>query len=348
MKKTALLFLIISIFMSVFVTSCADNNDTLGSVSSGVASYEEVSSTIKTDINGNFTFEFDPYVLPKSVIKAIGGNEEYVKLVDAILGRQSSVSVSSQNAYDNLRFAIDECFVLSFLVKEFDYDSENNLILISYNFSDTHNEKIDEVKTAVNEILTASVEKNDKNALAAISVYSYLAQNISLDGKTLNVADDDTSSQIAQTETENETLDLYSTLINKKSNSQLISKLYSFLLMQLGIDSKTVGCWQNNEYITFNLINLDNKWFFCDINAEQSKTEGKGLKFFGMNTKRLEGYITAKEIYTGQYNWFTSDLPAANSKRFNDLQNVISWEVSSQRSAIDAFTEEYSRIVFKF
>jgi len=350
MKKSAVLLLFVLPLISTVFTSCTKKQDMGSSTSSGISSYEDVSSVTKTDFEGNFTFAFDPYVMPKSVSNAIGGNEEYVKLCDAVINKQTSVSVSSQKAYDNLRFAFDECFILSFLVKEFDFDSENSLILISYNYGDEHNTKIEEVKTAVSEIFTAAVVKNDKKDVAALSLYSYLAKNIDILGSNTVNNSDNTSSSISQTETEthNTKYDIYTALINKKANSQSVSKLYSFLLMQLSIDSKTVGCWQSGEYHNFNLISLDNKWYFCDILAEQNFTQAKGLKFFGMNRNRVKGYITAENIYTGQYNWFTDKLPGANSKKYDKFKDVISFELDAQRKSLDAFTEEYSRFVFKF
>ena len=117
--------------------------------------------------------------------------------------------------------------------------------------------------------------------------------------------------------------------------------------MQLGIESKTVSCWQGGEYYSWNLVCLGSKWYHCDITKEQKETEGSGLKFFGMNKQRLEEYITS-EISSGQWKWFTTSIPKAKNKRFDDFKSVVSFEISAERNSIDAFTEEYSRFVFEF
>lgn len=360
MKKTVLLLLVSLTVLSLLLSSCRDNNDnTESGISSEITYYDDESSTIaKTETDGSFTFAFDPYVLPEDVKKALGGNANYKKFARAVVSREEYVTMDSRDDYDNIRFAIGENFPFSFLIEGYKYDSTNNRILISYNYEKTHDSKIEEFEKAVGNIFDECVNNSDNDVIAAVSIYAWLAQNIQIvqNETTHNTHDvQDTSSEIAQQETASKTddeenkvvFDYYTTLIDKKGSEESVAALYNFLLLQLGVEGKTVGCWQNNQYRTWNMVCLDSKWYHCDILMEQKETEGTGLKYFGLNKERLAQHITAKEIYTGQWKWFTNKIPKANSSRFDDFEKVVSWEVSADRSSIDAFTEEYSRFVFE-
>ncbi len=354
MTKIVSVFLLVCIFFSFCFVSCKENEQS-GNISSEISFFEDSSSISKTETDGSFTLNFDPYVLPSDVKKALKTTEYYKAVVEAILERKESVSVPTREDYDNIRFALGENFPFAFLVSELKYDSADSKVLISYKYNDEHNEKIEEVKKAVADIFSNTVTKSDDSALAAISIYSWLAQNVEIVKDNATKPQNDESSGISQTETSSDEstekktqkLDFYTALIEKKASDESISALYSFLLMQLGIESKTASCWQDGEYYSWNLVCVDSKWYHCDITQEQRQTEGSGLKFFGMNKDRLEEYITA-EISTGQWKWFTTSIPKAKNKRFDDFKSVVSFEISDERNSIDAFTEEYSRFVFDF
>lgn len=361
MKKIILLLLVCCTVFTLCFSSCkrSQNGEIESDISSEITYYEDSSTIAKTETDGNFTFAFDPYVLPEDVKKALGGTSLYKRFADAVIEREETVSMPSRDDYDNIRFAIGENFPFAFLISGYKYDSANNQILISYNYEQTHNSKMEDFENAVGQVFDSCVVNSDDDVIAALSLYNWLAHNIEIEADKISdtnfengenvssgIASDETSSEIADDEQEND-FDIYSTLINKKGSSDSVSALYNFLLMQLGIECKTVSCWEGNQYHTWNMICLNSKWYHCDISAEQKETDGTGLKFFGMNTDRLSQYITAEEIYTGEWTWFTNDIPAAKSDRFEDFANVVSWEVASDRNAINAFTEEYSRFVFK-
>ena len=354
MTRVVSIFLVIGVLFSLCLVSCKENNP-LENVSSEISFFEESSTISKTETDGSFTLNFDPYVLPSDVKKALKTTEHYKAVVNAVLEGKDSVSVPTRDDYDNIRFALGENFPFAFLVSELKYDSSDNKVLLSYNFKDEHNAKIDEVKKAIEEIFKATVTKSDDNALAAVSIYSWLAQNIEVVKEKISKPQDTTSSGIAQTETSSndetdkkaQKLDIYTALTEKKASAQSISALYSFLLMQLGVESKTASVWQDGEYYSWNLVCIDSKWYHCDIAKEQNETEGSGLKFFGMNKDRLGEYITS-EISVGQWKWFATDIPKAKNKRFDDFKSVVSFEISDERDSIQAFTEEYSRFVFDF
>jgi len=353
MNKISASILLVCILLSFCLVSCK-SDEKYTNASSQIAYFEDSSSISKTETDGSFTLNFDPYVLSSDVKKVLKTTEHYRAVVKAILERKESVSVPTRDDYDNIRFALGENFPFSFLVSELKYDSAENKVLISYNYKDEHSVKIEEVKTAIEDILSSTVAKSDDSALAAVSIYSWLAQNIEIEAGKITKPQNNTSSGIAQTETssnddadEAEKLDIYTALVEKRASDETISALYSFLLMQLGVESKTASCWQGGEYYSWNLVCLDSKWYHCDITKEQKETEGSGLKFFGMNVDRLEQYITS-EVSVGQWKWFTTNIPKAKNKRFDDFKSVVSFEISDERTSIDAFTEEYSRFVFDF
>lgn len=357
MNKIVAAILLLCVLFSFCLVSCK-GDEKQENVSSQIAFYEDSSDIAKTETDGNFTFNFDPYVLPTDVKKALGTTEHYKDVVDAIINQKESVSVPTRDDYDNIRFALGENFPFAFLVSELKYDSADNKVLISYNFKDEHSSKINDIKKAVSEIFSECVTKTDDDALAAVSVYNWLAKNIKIGSWQLEKPQSVDSSNVAQTESssiatdeiesEQDKYDFYTALVNKRASDESVSALYSFLLMQLGIESKSASSWIGGEYYSWNLVCLNSKWYHCDIAREQKETEGTGLKFFGMNSERLGEYITNIEISTGQWKWFIDSIPKTKNKRFDDFKSVVSFEISSDRTSIDAFTEEYSRFVFEF
>ncbi|MEE1279289.1 MAG: transglutaminase domain-containing protein [Oscillospiraceae bacterium] len=354
MKKTLSWLVILCIIVPMCFVSCAKKDEGgTSAVSSGI-SYQETSSEIaKTEGDGEFTFAFDPYVLPLEIKSALGSTSYYKAFVDAVLASEERVSVPSRDYYDKIRFAMGECFPFSALVSGYRYDNEKNQILISYNYTQTHIEKINNFEKSVQEIFDECVKNTDGDVMAAISLYSWISQNITItqDNTVSDKPNDDTaSSEIASDETEytqddeNEIKsDIYNTLIEKKGTAASVASLYNFLLMQLGIECKTVSGWNSQSYKTWNMLELDSKWYHCDITSEQKETDGEGLKYFGMTEKMASEIVGGNEIYTGQFTWFTSDLPKSNSTRFKDFVNIVSWEMNTNRDGIVAFTDEYSR-----
>ncbi len=354
MKKTLSWILILCIIVPMCFASCAKKDEGGDSAVSSEISYQETASGIaKTENDGEFTFAFDPYVLPLEVKYALGNTNYYNRFVDAVLASEETVSVPSRDYYDIIRFTVGESFPFSALVSGYRYDGQNNRILISYNYTKTHNEKIVEFEKAVQEIFDECVKNTDGDVIAAISLYSWISQNITItQDNTVAVkpTDDTASSEIASDETEttqddeNKTkADIYNTLIEKKGTPASVASLYNFLLMQLGIECKTVSGWNTQSYKTWNMVELDSKWYHCDITSEQKETDGEGLKYFGMTEQKASENIGGNEIYTGQFSWFTSDLPKSNSARFKDFANIVSWEINTNRDGIVAFTDEYSR-----
>ena len=274
MKKAVSVFLLICIVFSFSLVSCKEKEPEQN-LSSQISYYEDSSTIAKTESDGNFTFNFDPYVLPTDVKKALGTTEHYKNVVNAIINGKESVSVPTRDDYDNIRFSLGENFPYAFLVSNLKYDSADNKVLISYNYKDEYSSKIDEIKKAVSEIFAQSVTKTDDEALAAVSIYSWLAKNIEIEGNEISNPHNTTSSGIAQsesssvateeTDSEQEKFNFYTALVEKMASNESISALYSFLLMQLGIESKTVSCWQDGQYYSWNLVCLNSKWYHCDV-----------------------------------------------------------------------------------
>lgn len=355
MKKTLSCMLIICLLIPFCFASCK-KKETGGfsSITSSDIPYTETTSEIaKTEEGGEFTFAFDPYVLPRDVKKELGTITHYKNFVNAVIARQSSVSMPSRDEYDMIRFAIGENFPYSALISGYRYDSATNSILISYEYNSSHNDKISQFKSAVQEVFDACVKNTDDDTLAAISLYSYLVQNIEIietkpaenpsdNAESSDIAIDETSSE---SDSEGQTImaDIYTTLIDKEGTASSVASLYNFLLMQLGIDCKTVSSWNAKTYKTWNMIELDSKWYHCDIPAEQKEADGEGLKFFGMTEEKASLNVNGNEIYTGQWTWFSKDLPKAKSNRFEEFDKIVSWEINTDRDGILAYTDEFSR-----
>lgn len=353
MRKSLTLVVALILIVTVLFSACKKDKVTGTSSKAPEKEYLNASSSIaKTEEDGNFTFSFDPYVLSEDVKEAIGGTLYYNRLVNAIINKKSTVSIPSREVYDSVRFALGENFPFSILLENLRYNSEKNEVLISYAFEKTHDDKITEFKKAVGDVFDECVVNSDDNVLAAMSVYKWLAENITIikdnSSKSENKSDT-TSSSIAQDEEkESVKTDIYTTLIDKKGTDESVAALFNFLVMQIGVEGKSISAWESTKtYNTWNLIKLDSKWYHCDIAREQKATDGAGLKYFGMTGERVSKLIKDKEMFLGEYSWFTNTPPKANSDRFSDFSNVSSWEIDASRKQIKAYTEEFNHFIWK-
>ena len=352
MKRFLSFVLILVMIFCFMLTSCSEDGDVVSSEISSKKTYSDSTSGIsQTEQEGDFTFAFNPYVISNEALQGMEGNKYYNKFVKAVLNRESSVEIPSQEDYDNIRFASGEFFPFLTLVDTFGYNTEKKEIYIEYKYKEKeHNQIISDFKAEIQSIFDECVTNTDDDVMAAMSVYRWIATNISVVKIETNKKDDEdtVSSSISESEEQNdEKIDLFSTLINKKGNEYTIASLYNFLLKQLGIDGKTVSAWVKNNYRTWNMICLDDEWYHCDIIKEIEKTEGTGLVYFGLDAKAVKSYISSEKFYTGEWNWFTEDIPDADDDRFGDFRKVKSWTPSTSRKEIKAFTIDFSNFVWK-
>lgn len=339
----------LSIVLALMLFGCAKKDNEIVGISSTIAYAETTSDIAKAEIDGEYTFAFNPYVVSREAINAMKGNEHYNKFVSAVLNRASAVSVPTREEYDNIRFAIGEYFPFASLVENFRYSAIDMAVLIDYKYDlEEHNKKISDFKTEIENVFAQCVDRKDSSIIAAISLYNWISKNIAV--ATSIQSNDTTSSGIAQTETLpdiSSANDIYSTLLTKKGNEKSASALYVFLLKQLGIDSKVVSGWSGEVFRTWNMVCLNNKWYHCDIYSEQKASDGEGLSYFGMTKSEIKDSISVSEICTGAFKWYTEKTPNASSKKFKDFRDVQSFSINSERNGIEAYTKEFSRFMWE-
>lgn len=359
MKKALCLILSACILIPFCLTSCSKKENASSDYVSEAPFVDSSSGIAKTEEDGKFTFAFDPYVLPDGVKKSLENISYYKNFVDAVIEADETVSMPSREYYDKIRFAIGENFAFSALISNLRYDSENNQILISYEYNQSHDTKIKDFEDAVSDIFDECVKNSDGEVIAAMSIYTWLAQNIEIvenvKVKPLEKpefsASDIASSEDASSEntsssdekTEEIDTDILNTLLDKKGTETSVAALYNFLLRQLDIECMLVSNWNGNEYNAWNMVELDSKWYHCIIPAEIEKTEGTGLKFFGMTKARVVSVVGESDIYTGQADWLSKNIPSAKSERFNEFSTIASFEITETRNGITAFTDEFGR-----
>lgn len=358
MKKTLCIILSLCAVLSFCLTSCANKETTSSDIASEAPYIDSSSGIAKTEDDGKFTFAFDPYVLPDSIKKSLGTTSHYKKFVDAVIDADETVTMPSREYYDKIRFAIGENFAFSALISNLRFDSENSQILISYEYNQSHKTKIQDFEDAVSDVFDECVKNSDGKVIAALSLYSWIAQNVEVvENVKVETSDktESTSSDLASSEAtfsnntssndEKEKIDsdIMNTLLNKKGTASSIAALYNFLLRQLDVECMLVSSWNNNEYNVWNMVELDSKWYHCIIPAEIEKTQGAGLKFFGLTKEKAVQTVGEGAIYTGQADWLNKNIPTAKSDRFNDFSNIVSFEITDTRNGIVAFTEEFSR-----
>ncbi len=347
MKK--IIAAVLGVLMAFLLFGCAKKEKAPLNVSSGVTYTETTSDIAKAEINGEYTFVFNPYVVSNEAINGMKGNEHYNKFVSAVIDRASAVSVPNREDYENIRFAIGEYFPFSSLIENFRYSAIDMAVLIDYKYdAEEHNKKISDFKAEIENIFTECVDKKDDSIIAAVSLYNWISRNITISASPR--IENTVSSGIAQAETSQTGVvsnDIYSTLLTKKGSEKSAAALYGFFLKQLGIDSKVVGGWSGDSFRTWNIVCLNKKWYHCDIYSEQKATNGEGLYYFGMTKSEIKDVFSVDKICTGEWKWYTEKTPSASSKKFEDFRDIQSFSINAERNGIEAYTKELSRFMWE-
>lgn len=228
----------------------------------------------------------------------------YNKLCNAVLNYETSCKINLTDI-DNISLLFYTSFPLYYLVDNLDKNADNTGIIISYKLSEQeHFEKIKQFNDAVEELRLECGHGKVSKDVFLLNVYSYIAQNFTIDVNTTTVAE---------------------TAITKKGYSSSLSGLFEYLVLSEDIPACHVIKMKNNAPSSMlSCAMLNGNFYFFDVSQEISNTSGRGLKYFAMSSKRaLSG--KASLCYTDN-----TELETLDDETFYQLKDCVSFSLDGK------------------
>ncbi|MEA4894193.1 MAG: transglutaminase-like domain-containing protein [Oscillospiraceae bacterium] len=260
-------------------------------------------------------YTFDPYVLPSDAASYLGNClPDYRKLVDAVLERQTTISLPEESLSKVYSCLIVE-FPLCALINDIYIDWENSAVTISYIYSEEeHSEHIRAFTSRIEQVISSAVLPAYNDCEKVLSLYRWTANNIAyVDGNDVSA---------------------YHALMDGEGICQSYDGVFRFLLLQIGIDALNAGSFMDDGCAhQWTVVKIDDRWFHMDPTFEDSFDGGDGLTFFGMDDAAREQTGTVAPFTTGIDAWWTS-APVCNSSRFDSFNLCVYWELNADTHSL--------------
>ncbi len=255
-------------------------------------------------------YTFDPYVLPADAKVYIGDLlPDYKKLVDAVLKRKKKIELPKKSLEPAISCLYSD-FPLSVLLRDYTIDEKTSMITLVYNYDkEEHAKRIQAFEDRVEQVIRSAVSPSYNEFETALALYRWTAKNI-----TYTPGDD---------------VSPYHALMDGVGICQSYTGLYSFLLLQLGLDPLECGSFMSNgDAHVWVLLTFGDTQFHLDPTFESNETKGEGLRYFGMDdTRRLDSGAVLP-FSTGVYPW-SADAPVCEDARFAFLAACTRWELDA-------------------
>lgn len=258
--------------------------------------YSQLPSKMESTIVDN-KYEYNFYMLSNETLEYVGNDflDFYLDFVDAYLNYKTSVACPSKDYADKLMIILTYEFPIFDADTEYDalafYDTNTKTISWKYTTTKSeHNKIINNFKENANNFLSG-VKQNQNDSLKAQIIYHNIASTVKYDYDGLETGIN---------------LEPYYVYTNKTGVCYSFSFTYSQLLTQVGIENSIAVATPKDSIIghSWNVIKIDNKYYFSDITYELTYENGSYYTYFGIDmTKRLNnGEYDEYSIYVGKYN----------------------------------------------
>ena len=240
----------------------------------------------------------------------------YEDLCKAIVNGSDEVRMNSAY-FDDVMALYNTSFPLSAIVESI--EQSESVYKIKYKYEDAHGkayefvEKADEIQGACNN------EFNNDN-LRAVKLYNYIASSIKV--------------------SDNSAITCYETIMTGEGTTFSYSKMFAYLLQQMGIKSYYVLCEdETGAAKAMVMAELNEELYYFDVFKEFEDNEGKNLKYFGMTSEDIKAYGIKNAV-------FLNSQPAsdASALKFEALRNCKKWELDEENLLITKQDDEIVQI----
>ncbi len=268
--------------------------ETSASVTQTTEESETTEETAPSRCNGHYTFQ--THVFPSKLEEIMGpaAHEAYDNMIDAVLAGEDYFDVADSETYDWVigQFAY-ACFPVidDYIESAYAEGFSNGRGKITYLIpKEELQQKIADFEQEITDILNENLEDDYSDFEKALALYLYMSRNYTYDYYMM-----DHSSEM--------TVSAYQTLQDKSGICQGLSELYSFLLLEAGVDATVMK----------SLFTADmggHQWSYVKINGQYYHIDptfalqsNDSLEYFMMNDSKREeaGYDLSACILTINY-----------------------------------------------
>ena len=213
-------------------TTTATTDTTVTEETSDTSATESSEETLPVKQEGHYTFQTHVYPSMLDEIMGPAAHEAYDNMIDAVLAGEDYFDVADEDTYEWVigQFAYN-CFPVidDYIESGYAEGYSNGRGKITYLIpKEDLQRKIADFETEVTQILNDNLEDDYSDFEKALALYIYMARNYTYDYDLR-----DNSSE--------RTVSGYQTLMDKSGICQGLSTLYSFLLLEAGVDATVMS-----------------------------------------------------------------------------------------------------------
>ena len=273
---------IISVFISVCVVFAAF---------AGCSKNEDNDKVQTEKISVTFDSHYQNY--DASAISA------YENLCNAIINGEAQAKYNTR-MLDSVNQLYYTSFPLNALVESISILPDSSGVEIKYkNDAETHLKLVAEFNARVDEILTACNVGTVSGSRFVFNVYEYITENFTVDNGVVSP---------------------YDVLMQGKGIKSAVNSVFEYLILCGGGKASHTVNYDNTPNM-ISLVNFNNDWYYFDPAGELEDNGGKALKYFAMDDKRVDSYISGQLTYTdGQV------VGTVTDDKYGNLKNSSSFE----------------------
>lgn len=300
--------------------------------------YKEKEDSFKLEPLG---YKWSPYVYNSYLLKSKGEDfkKTYNIFLESLLTNKDKAKCKDRDkAFDIVNNLVELFPPFSKIISNYYY--EDNYMHFVYAYDSKECEKIiKDFGKRIEEIINNNVMKSDNKVMAAISLYHFYSSKIVYDYDAL-------------VDNYNGDLSAYRGIMDYSGICQTFGPALAYLYMCVGIDASEAGGLNVNpkeDAHSWTIFNIDGKHYYADSTFEAT-TNGNGLRYFGMTSKRREkdGYpIDGSSI---GYNLMKPDILDISDDSFEELSNcsdVIQIKRYKDRMEISYLNDKGEENIFK-
>ena len=262
--------------------------------------------------------ELNPYVVKADVKSYLSdlGMEGYIKLVDAVLARETKVKLSNDFDTNLHSFGALQGNPFCFFVEKLTFTDKNTAVKLTYKFTGAEQKAmydfiVGEYLSILNEIIKSDMNELDK----ALAVYHYFATRIEYDYDWLD--------EFRATEDRflYPDIAIYQALASNRGVCHSYTYLCEFAYQQIGIECLRftgVLADDEDEGHMWLVVRIDGQYYHCDPTWDRQGDQ-VGLRYFGMTDaeRRESGIVNFDLSYDATYGDVVCD-----STIFSDFRTV--------------------------
>lgn len=272
----------------------------------------------------------DDYAITSDAKEYLGDLfDEFKSFADAVNSYSTSFNFSSGDAKKTISSVANQLPMAEYL-KNLDTDFSSETMKLTYTVSKDEFDKAKaDASAAVKKIIEDNITVNMTVAEKILVLYKYCA--------SLKYSQDTNACVL-------------SALSTGETSDYGISKTFSYLLLQAGIDNKLISAsLDSGDYHHWVAVKLGENWYNFDPAFENSFSAGNGLKYFAMSDDKATAAGIQAPFVIGEDDYSTTENGLCTDISLDDIfDGCTSWKLSESRHllyiATDA-SENYTKAI---